>query len=106
MARKLVRTTIAVASVIAGGVVTLAGAAPASATPTNCLLTEASHSASAVCSSGTGEYRVVGTCQDPQRLTERTYYGAWVTAGKTSVINCETIGGITWFLISARIGKR
>ena len=46
MATKFVRAAIGTAGLIAGGILTVATAAPASATPTGCHLTQASHSAS------------------------------------------------------------
>jgi hypothetical protein len=106
MAKKSVRAAIGAAGLIAGGVLAVASATPAEATASNCYLTQASHSASAVCTSGTGTYRVYAVCQDPQHGTEYTYYGAWVGVGSTSVVNCPKLGGYTWYEISAGIQKR
>src|ERR1700712_1644049 len=101
MAKKSVRAAISAAGLIAGGIVAIAGATSASGTATSCYLTQASHSASAVCTSGTGQYRVYAKCQDPMHGTETTYYGAWVGVGSTSVVNCPKLGGYVWYEISA-----
>jgi hypothetical protein len=101
MAKKSLQAALGAAGLIAGGMVAITGATPASATPTNCLLTRASHSASAVCGGGTGQVRVWATCQDPQHGSETTYYGAWVGVGSTSVVNCPTLGGYTWYVVAA-----
>ncbi len=106
MAKNSVRVALGAATLIAGSVTAIAAATPASATASNCQLTQASHSASAVCGSGTGQYRVHAVCQDPQHLTENTYYGAWVGVGGTSVVNCPKLGGYTWYEISAGINFR
>ncbi len=102
----LVRAALGAASLLAGGIVSVATAGPASATPTSCYLTRASHSASSVCTGGTGQQRVFATCQDPQHGTEYTYYGAWVGVGSTSVVNCPKLGGYTWYVVAAGIQKR
>jgi hypothetical protein len=106
MVKKSVRVAVGAATLVAGGLTAIATAAPASATASNCVLTQASHSASAVCSSGTGQYRVHAVCQDPQHGTENTYYGSWVGVGSTSVVNCPKLGGYTWYEISAGINFR
>jgi hypothetical protein len=106
MSKKSLRVAISAAGLVAGGFVALAGASPASATASNCYLTQASHSASAVCTSGTGQYRVVAKCEDPMHGTVNTYYGAWVGVGGTSSVNCPTLGGYTWYETSASIQKR
>ena len=106
MATKFVRAAIGTAGLIAGGILTVATAAPASATPTGCHLTQASHSASSVCTGGSGQQRVYAICEDPQHGTRRTYYGSWVGPGSTSVVNCPTLGGYEWYEIGANIQLR
>jgi hypothetical protein len=106
MTKKSVRAAVGAAGLLAGGFVALAGAAPASATPTNCTLSQYSHSASATCTGGTGQFRVYATCQDPQHGTTGTYYGPWVGVGGTSAVNCPTLGGYTWYEVSAGIQKK
>ncbi|MBV9821542.1 MAG: hypothetical protein JO144_04805 [Actinobacteria bacterium] len=106
MSKKSVRAAIGAAGLLAGGLVALASAVPASATATGCVLTQAQHSASAVCTSGTGQYRVAAKCEDPMHGTVNTYYGPWVGVGGTSAVNCPTLGGYTWYETSATIQKR
>lgn len=101
MAKKSVRVALSAAGLVAGGLVAIAGAPPASATPSNCLLVKASHSASVVCNSGTGTYRVWAKCEDPQHGTINSYYGPYVGIGSTSAFNCPTLGGYQWYLYSA-----
>jgi hypothetical protein len=104
--QKSIRVAISAAGLIAGGIVAIAGATPASATPTGCILTEASHSASAVCGGGTGQYRVRAICEDPQHGTRGYYYGPYVGVGSTSAVNCPTLGGYQWYEVSAIIQIR
>jgi hypothetical protein len=105
MSKKSVRVAISAAGLVAGGVVAIAGAVPASATASSCTLRQYSHSASAVCTSGTGTYRVVAKCEDPMHGTVNTYYGPYVGVGGTSAVNCPTLGGYTWYETSATIQK-
>jgi hypothetical protein len=104
MTSKSIRVAISAAGLAAGGIVAIASATPASALPTNCYVTEASHSASVVCTSGTGQDRVYAKCQDPQHGTVGTYYGAWVGVGSTSAMNCPTLGGYTWYEVLGSAG--
>ncbi len=105
MANNRVRVAISAAGLVAGGIVAMAGAAPASALPTGCSINDTTHSASATCSSGTGEFRIVTTCESPQG-SRGTYYGAWVGAGYTSTVNCPITSGQHWYSISSYIAKR
>lgn len=106
MANTRVRVAVSAAGLIAGGFVATAGAAPASAIPTNCYLTLNAHSASAVCHSGTGQVRVWATCEHPLHGTRNTYYGTWVGVGSTSVVNCPTATNYTWYRVAAGIQRR
>jgi hypothetical protein len=105
MANNRVRVAISAAGLVAGGIVAMAGAAPALALPTNCSITDNTYSASATCSSGTGQFRIATTCESPQG-SRGVYYGAWVGAGYTSVVNCPSTSGLQWYSISSSIQKR
>jgi hypothetical protein len=83
----------------------MASAAPASALPTGCSTMDNTYSASATCSSGTGQFRVVVTCESPQGA-RGVYYGAWVGAGYTSVVNCPITSGQHWYSLPPSIQKR
>ncbi|MEO6701255.1 MAG: hypothetical protein ABI140_13755 [Jatrophihabitantaceae bacterium] len=106
MSKQLVRAAVGTGTLIAGGLIALASATPAAATPTGCHLTQASHSASSVCTGGSGQQRVYAICEDPQHGTDRTYYGSWVGVGSTSVVNCPVLGGYTWYEVAAGIQVR
>lgn len=101
MAKNRVRVAVSAAGLVAGGIVALAGAAPASATPYNCSITNATFSASAVCQNGTGQFRVWATCESPLNGTRAVYYGPWVGAGYTSTVNCPTMSGQHWYRVSS-----
>ncbi len=104
-ANNRVRVAVSAASLVAGGIVAMASAAPASAAPYNCYINKNSYSASATCYNGTGQFRIVTTCESPQG-SRGTYYGAWVGAGYTSVVNCPITSGQQWYSISSYIAKR
>lgn len=106
MARRSFKATLATAGLISGGIASIALAAPASAAPGNCHLTQALNSASAVCTTGSGQDRVVAVCEDPQHGTDSTYYGAWVGPGSTSVVNCPRLGGYQWYEVAAKVEVR
>jgi len=101
MANNRVRVAISAASLVAGGMVAMAGAAPASATPTNCSVSRSTYSASAQCNSGTGQFRVWATCESPISGTRGVYYGDWKNAGYTSVVSCPVTSGQHWYAVVA-----
>ncbi|MEO6503085.1 MAG: hypothetical protein ABIQ09_14400 [Jatrophihabitantaceae bacterium] len=96
---------VSAAGLVAGGIVAMAGAAPAAALPTGCSINDTTYSASATCSSGTGQFRIVTTCEN-YLGARSTQYGAWVGAGNTSVVNCPFTNGLQGYSISSFIDKR
>ena len=58
-----------------------------------------------VCYNGTGQFRVWATCESPQGV-RGVYYGAWVYANHTSVVNCPVTSGQYWYAISAHYQTR
>lgn len=89
---------ILVTLLLAGGAVVASGHA-AEATPTGCSTSQTFQTASATCTSGTGQYRVaVFAIHQIWGATQgQTFYGPWVSIGQVSSVTPPAVYVIpTW----------
>jgi hypothetical protein len=105
MANNRVRVAVSAAGLVAGGIVAMASAAPASAWATGCNVYDSTHSAQLQCTSGTGEFRLATVCEN-QFGARGTYYGAWSGIGGWSNVQCPYTNGLQGYSIENDIRRR
>lgn len=98
---KIRRGLVAVAgSLLVFGGISVATGPDASATPSGCTFTgyNGGTSASAHCTSGTGQFRVWVNCEDELRGSGAEFDGPWTNVGGTSHVSCPFEGGVQWII--------